>query len=189
LHFRPTPLFSGRFASHEAAHFLVAYLHGLPISGYFLTGRMLFPGAAGTELQVRPDTIAQLSAGELSAGELSRLATVLMAGVAAEAIAFGNAEGGADDEAKLEVLLRTMRPQWDDAMVGSAARWAVLQAVLLLQEYQEAHKALAAAMHAGRSLGDCISAIEANLPQAASAHHWPGKPSEVAGGGLDASTG
>jgi len=61
------------------------------VTGYFLTGRLLVPGAAGTELQV-PDTIAQLGESELNTAQLLHLATLLMAGVAVEAIAFGNAE-------------------------------------------------------------------------------------------------
>jgi hypothetical protein len=155
----------------------------MPVSGYFLSFRLLTPGAAGTEFKHAAGTFAQLCAGEMSDAQLSRLATVLMSGVAAEAMTFGNAEGGADDDAKLVLLIRSMRPEWDDSRVIGMGRWAVLQAVLLLHEYQDAYEALAAAMRAGAPLGTCIAAVEANLPHAVGhGTHWPGQPAEVTGG-------
>lgn len=65
----------GRLGTHEAAHFLLAYLHGLPVTGYSLHGRLLSPGSAGAKY-ASPELLARLGGGELSDGQLAKFATV-----------------------------------------------------------------------------------------------------------------
>ena len=97
--------------------------------------------------------------------QADRAAIVLMAGIAAEALAFGGADGGAADEAALRRLLIREASQGEGSQAsepsggaagGAAggdlpalalrartrARWAVANAVAVLQEQQPAYEAL-----------------------------------------------
>ena len=96
---------------------------------------------------------------------IDRYTIVLMAGIAAEAITYQQAEGGASDEAALVNFLVGLSPPWDQQRVFNQARWAVTQAALLLREHQSAYDELVEAMAAGASLGACISVIEGQLSQ------------------------
>ena len=101
-----------------------------------------------------------------------------MAGIAAEALAFGGADGGAADEAALRRLLeqeaealQACEPG-DGAAGGAAggdllgqalrarARWAAANAVLVLQEQQPAYEALCEALRRGESVGECAVALD-----------------------------
>lgn len=76
------PQHFARFVTHEAAHFLLAYLHGFPVTGYYVKGRFLRPGPAGTEF-IAPEVSQQLREGKLSDAQLVRFATVREPGVSA----------------------------------------------------------------------------------------------------------
>jgi hypothetical protein len=45
------------------------------------------------------------------------------------------------------------------------ARWAAMQAILLIREHEASYKALCIALEEGSKVGDLILAIEENLPQ------------------------
>ena len=97
-----------------------------------------------------------------------------MAGIAAEALAFGGADGGAADEAALRRLLeqeaealQACEPGDGAAggdLLGQAlrarARWAAANAVLVLQEQQPAYEALCEALRRGESVGECAVALD-----------------------------
>jgi hypothetical protein len=98
---------------HEAGHFLVAYFLGIPITGYTLTAWEAFkqgqPGLGGVTLIQKLPTDA-LAVGEMRL-TLERFCTVWMAGIAAETIVYGSAEGGVEDRQKLkEALFALGRP-------------------------------------------------------------------------------
>jgi hypothetical protein len=93
-----------RVIHHEAGHFLVAHLLGIPVTDYSLTAwdawRKGFPGQGGVQF----DTAAlegPLATGHLPAQLLNRYCTVWMAGIAAEQLTYHDALGGQDDCQKL----------------------------------------------------------------------------------------
>jgi hypothetical protein len=163
IYSRLNPEFSDRIARHEAGHLLCGYLSGLSISGYVLSGTEAFrdkiPGQAGT-LFFDERMSKELQTGTVTNRTIDRYSCVLMAGIAAEAIEYGQAEGGAGDEAGLVALLSQISPPWSPLAIKAQARWAVLQAILLLRSNKEAHQALYEAMKARKPLGDCIDVIE-----------------------------
>jgi len=89
-----------------------------------------------------------------------------MAGIAAEAINFGQADGGAGDEMSLINFLGSIRPRsgtatpWTTEGIRNQARWGALQSVLMLKEYKASYEALVDALERGGGLGECIYAIE-----------------------------
>ena len=101
---------------------------------------------------------------------LDRFAIVVMAGIAAEALMFDRAEGGADDEKQLIKLLTDIQPPWNIVRIQSQARWAVVQAFLLVKEHRASYDALVQVLTAKAgtgdvgSVGDLIEAVEKNLP-------------------------
>jgi hypothetical protein len=93
-----------RIVHHEAGHFLVAYLLGIPVTGYTLSAWEAWkqgqPGQGGVSFD-DGELASQLEMGKISAQMLDRYCTVWMAGIAAETLVFNNAEGGYDDKNKL----------------------------------------------------------------------------------------
>ncbi|KAJ1633379.1 hypothetical protein T492DRAFT_611799 [Pavlovales sp. CCMP2436] len=152
------PEYGAKLARHEAGHFLLAYLMGLPITGYFLSGASPAAGQAGT-IFLDVELFEQLSRGQLKQSALARYSTILMGGIAAEAIAFDEAEGGSSDEQALVEMLTNLRPPWSKERVFNLARWSVVQAVELLREYKAEHELLATKMAAGAPLGECLGVI------------------------------
>ena len=57
-----------------------------------------------------------------------------------------------------------MQQPWNILRIQGQARWAVSQAILLVKEYQQSYDALVDALVAGKGVGDCVLAIEENLP-------------------------
>jgi len=165
------PDYSKKVIHHEAGHFLVAYLLGIPVRGCVTNAWDAnkypeLPGQAGT---VFYDVKMAEEAGQqrVTRTSLDRLSVVTMAGIAAEALEFGVAEGGQADESSLIQLLSTsISPPWSILRIQGQARWAVLQAVSLIQEHKDAYLAVVAALEAGQGVGDVVLAIEANLPEA-----------------------
>lgn len=160
------PRYAEKIVTHEAGHFLAAYLCGLPVRGYILSAKEALaagiPGQAGT-LFADDDLSIEIQKGKVTAGSVDRFSIVAMAGIAAEAITYGEAEGGEADIMDLLRLLTTLQPPWTEQSVRSQARWAVLQAVLLLRGNQKAFQALQQAMKERKSLGECVSSIEENF--------------------------
>lgn len=100
----------------------------------------------------------QLEKAKVSASSLDRYSTIVMGGIAAEALTFQNAQGGSSDEQALILLMSLLGFPLD--RISNQARWAALRAVLVIKDYPEAYEALVAALQAGKSVGQCVLAIE-----------------------------
>lgn len=139
---------------HEAGHFLMAYLLGCPVQGCIL--RPVWNGAifgeAGTVF-LDKKLFDELDRSRISASSVDRYTTVVMAGIAAEALTFDNAEGGGSDEQSILLLLSLMNPPWDFERITSQARWGALRALLVLKDYRTAYESLVEALSRGDSLG------------------------------------
>ncbi|KAF8011968.1 hypothetical protein BT93_I0177 [Corymbia citriodora subsp. variegata] len=148
------PDYQDRIARHEAAHFLVAYLIGLPILGYSLD--------IGKEhVNLIDERLEKLIySGQLESKELDRLAVVAMAGLAAEGLKYDKVVGQSADLFSLQRFINRSKPQVSKDQQLNLTRWAVLFAVSLLKNNVVLHEALMAAMSRKASVVECIEAIE-----------------------------
>ncbi|MEP0955597.1 ATP-dependent Zn protease [Microcoleus sp. FACHB-1515] len=160
---RFSPDHRDRVIRHEAGHFLAALLLDIPVTGYTLSAweawRQGQVGAGGVSFDTTAIE-AEIAGGTISTQTIDRLCTVWMAGVAAEDLVYGAAEGGADDRAKLVLLWQQLRRPLTEAQLK--ARWAALQAKALLETHRSAYDALVEAMQNRAPVQDCV-AIVANL--------------------------
>lgn len=172
------PEMSSRITRHEAGHFLCAYVLGCPVEGIVLStwaalndrrfsGRSMRAVSAGTSYY-DIDLSEQISGNKpLTRESIDRYSIIVMGGIAAEAIEYGRADGGAGDEDALVRFLRSLNPRsknavsaWTPELIRNQARWGATQGVLLLREYKPCYDALVDALERGGDLGQCIVAIE-----------------------------
>ncbi|KAL5214409.1 hypothetical protein ABZP36_003561 [Zizania latifolia] len=148
------PDYQERIARHEAAHFLVAYLIGLPILGYSLD--------IGKEhVNLIDDRLQKLIySGQLDQKEIDRLAVVSMAGLAAEGLEYDKVVGQSADLFTLQRFINRTKPTLTKDQQQNLTRWAVLFAASLLKNNRVAHEALMSAMSQKASVLGCIEAIE-----------------------------
>ena len=162
------PEYKKKIIYHEAGHFLLAYLLGIPVRGCVTNAwdASKYPeikGQAGT-IFFDPKLSDELLNQKITRTSLDRMSVVIMAGIAAEAVRFGKAEGGAVDEQSLVGFLTSIQPPWNILRIQGQARWAAMQAILLIREHEASYDALCTALEEGKSVGDAIQAIENNLP-------------------------
>ncbi|KAJ4967167.1 hypothetical protein NE237_019016 [Protea cynaroides] len=124
------PDYQERIAAHEAAHFLVAYLLGLPILGYSLDIGKEHVNLVDKRLE------KLIYSGQLDAKELDRLAVVSMAGLTAEGL------------------------KYDKVVGQSADLFTLQFSASLLKNNKVAHEALMSAMSKKATVLECIEAIE-----------------------------
>ncbi|XP_051140921.1 uncharacterized protein LOC127258207 [Andrographis paniculata] len=148
------PDYQERIARHEAAHFLVAYLLGIPILGYSLD--------IGKEnVNLTDERLEKLVySGQLDAKELDRLAIVAMAGLAAEGLKYDKVVGQSADLFTLQRFINRSKPKLSNDQQQNLTRWAVLFAASLIKNNQGVHEALMSAMANKVSVVECILAIE-----------------------------
>ena len=151
-----------RVIHHEAGHFLTAYFLGIPITGYTLTAWEAFkrgkPGIGGVEFDTQALTEKPLNLGEMRL-TLERFCTVWMAGIAAENLVYGNAEGGGEDRSQVRTVLNM--GGFPETVYRQKERWAQLQASNLLEKHQKAYEALVGAMTERASVEECYQTIQA----------------------------
>ncbi|XP_057948067.1 uncharacterized protein LOC131143771 isoform X2 [Malania oleifera] len=145
---------------------LEAYLMGCPIRGVILDPilamQMGTQGQAGT--QFWDEKLAnELSEGQLSGTAFDRYSMVLFAGIAAEALVYGEAEGGENDENLFRSICVLLQPPLSVAQMSNQARWSVLQSYNLLKWHKHAHRAAVKALESGAGLSIVIRRIEAAL--------------------------
>jgi len=150
-----------RILRHEAGHFLVAYFLGIPITGYTLTAWEAFkqgqPGLGGVTFDSQELSPDALNVGAMRL-TLERFCTVWMAGIAAETLIYGGAEGGGEDRQKLtEALILLGRPATESPV---KERWATRQAQTIIQEHWESYEALVTAMEQRASVAECCQVIQ-----------------------------
>ncbi|XP_057948066.1 uncharacterized protein LOC131143771 isoform X1 [Malania oleifera] len=160
------PPYRRRILVHEAGHLLIAYLMGCPIRGVILDPilamQMGTQGQAGT--QFWDEKLAnELSEGQLSGTAFDRYSMVLFAGIAAEALVYGEAEGGENDENLFRSICVLLQPPLSVAQMSNQARWSVLQSYNLLKWHKHAHRAAVKALESGAGLSIVIRRIEAAL--------------------------
>ncbi|KAI3981156.1 hypothetical protein MKX01_032296 [Papaver californicum] len=148
------PDYQERIVSHEAAHFLVAYLLGLPILGYSLDIGKEHVNLVDEKLQ------KLIYSGKLDAKELDRLAVVSMAGLAAEGLKYDKVVGQSADLFSLQRFINRSQPPIGKQQQENLTRWAVLFAASILKNNKAAYEALIAAMSNKASVLECIEAIE-----------------------------
>ncbi|KAL7432067.1 hypothetical protein ACHAXH_002808 [Discostella pseudostelligera] len=171
------PEMTSRITKHEAGHFLCAYILGCPVEGVVLSkwaalndgrfGRRSSVVSAGTSYYDLDLSEQIAGVKPLTRESIDRYSIIVMGGIAAEALEFGRADGGAGDEEALVRFLSSLNPRsknavsaWTPDLIRNQARWGATQAVLLLREYKPCYDALVDALERGGDLGQCIAAIE-----------------------------
>ncbi|PQQ11491.1 uncharacterized protein Pyn_34645 [Prunus yedoensis var. nudiflora] len=161
--------YHNRVIQHEAGHFLIAYLVGVLPKGYTLSSLEALKKEGSLNVQagtafVDFEFVEEVNAGKLSATTLNRFACVALAGVAAEYILYGYAEGGLADINQLDSLYRSLG--FTQKKTDSQVRCSVLNTVLILRRHEVVRAKLAEAMSEGKSVGSCIDVIEETIGNA-----------------------
>ena len=112
------PDYRERVLGHEAAHFLVGYLLGVPITGYSLSIGKEHVDFVEARIQQR------LFQSKLEAQDIDQLAVVAMAGVASEAMEFEEIMGQTADLMDLQRLLNRASDKLSNMQQQDATRWA-----------------------------------------------------------------
>jgi hypothetical protein len=153
-----------RVLRHEAGHFLVAYLLEIPITGYTLsaweTFRQGIPGQGGVIFDTQKLQQETTTPWDLQV-TLDRFCTVWMAGIAAEILVYGSAEGGAEDRQKIREALTQVGRQESGAQQKERA--SAMQARTLIEENYPAYEALVATMEQRASVEECYQVLQQHL--------------------------
>ena len=153
-----------RVIHHEAGHFLTAYILGIPIASYSLTAWEAFrqgqEGVGGVQFDLA-DLEQKVKNFSDFPAFLERISTVWMAGIAAETLVYGKAEGGESDRFYLQSALKLAGVSENN--YAQKERWSLLQAKTLLEKQQTAYQALVIAMEKRTSVEECCRVISESL--------------------------
>ncbi|PKA59345.1 hypothetical protein AXF42_Ash001439 [Apostasia shenzhenica] len=129
--------------THEAGHFLIAYLLGVLPKGYMLSSLEAFRKEGSLNVQAGTAFVDF----EFVEAMLNQFSCIALAGVATEYLLFGYSEGGLTDIKELDVLLKSLG--FTQKKTDSVVRFAVLNTVLMLRRHERVRSQLAEAMAAG----------------------------------------
>jgi hypothetical protein len=148
------PPYRHRVLRHEAGHFLVAYLLGLPIDSYTLSVREAcqrgLPAQAGLVLvEPQTDRLQWLHS------NIVKLCAVWSAGGIAEELNYGSAQGNEDDLQQLRSTLKALH-----LSPTLYERQAKKEAKQLIQQHWRSYEALVTLLEQRCSVVDCCKGIE-----------------------------
>lgn len=144
---------------HEAGHFLACILLGVPVASAHIDSWRSLLGSAPSVTFQSPVLLSQAKGEACKREDIDKMSVIYMAGMAAEALHCGAADGGFADQGALRHLL-AYDPSDEYVNPQQHARWATANAVLLLKAYPEAFEATCAALRARKSVGECCLALE-----------------------------
>lgn len=159
-----------RILHHEAGHFLVAYLLGIPVTDYSLNAWEAFqkkqPGLGGVRfdtqsLEQQLQAVPVASRNFETALLLDRYFIVWMAGIAAETLVYGTPEGGTDDRQRLQSLWSQLKRPISD--YTQKERWAILQAESMLEKHRTEYETLVTAMQQRTPAKQCYQILQETL--------------------------
>lgn len=157
---RFSPEYKERIIHHEAGHFFVAHLLGIPVTGYTLSAWEAWkkgqPGQGGVILEDN-EIAQQLEKGKIGVSMVERYCNIWMAGIAAEMLVFKSAEGGGDDKARLNQFLTALG--FEEKVFEQKQRFHLLQAKNLIQENWDKYQSLVDAMRKGVDVEECKKMI------------------------------
>lgn len=145
-----------RATAHEAAHFLVGHLLGVPIRSYSVDTQ----GRPAVEFDDRTGPLASTATSRPS---LDAFCVVACAGIAGEGMLWEGSRGGAADLRALGLAISNGRA---GAELGPIAeqlnftRWGVFYAASMLSAHRASWDALRRAMDEGADLCECIRVVE-----------------------------
>ncbi|MEO0408155.1 MAG: ATP-dependent Zn protease [Cyanobacteria bacterium P01_A01_bin.135] len=148
-----------RVLHHEAGHFLVAHLMGIPVTGYTLNAWDAFrqgQGGRGGVAFATQEVEGYLQRGNLPVSVVERYNAVWMAGIAAEQLVYGNAQGGGDDCQNVRQLWQQLGQPGD---AETRIRWGALKAKTLIETHRVAYDALVQAMDQAEPLERCLAIV------------------------------
>lgn len=150
-----------RLLHHEAGHFIVATLLDIPITGYTLNPWEALKagqkGQAGVSFD-QEAMIENLKSPSNAQQWIDRYCVMWMAGVVAEELVYGYAEGGADDLQNFNTLLKLYSPVEGD--FTPKQQWAKLQAKTLIKDHWKAYQMLTFAMEYRLPVAKCQEKIK-----------------------------
>eukprot|EP00246_Nothoceros_aenigmaticus_P013080 TRINITY_DN4357_c0_g2_i1.p2 TRINITY_DN4357_c0_g2~~TRINITY_DN4357_c0_g2_i1.p2 ORF type:complete len:121 (-),score=19.26 TRINITY_DN4357_c0_g2_i1:141-503(-) len=99
----------------------------------------------------------------ITRASIDRYCIVMFAGIAAEAMVYGEAQGGEGDESLFKSVVSQLYPPWRASQISNQARWAVIQALKILREQRKAHGAVVEALERGESLATLVRVLEVSV--------------------------
>jgi hypothetical protein len=148
-----SPKYRQRLIHHEAGHFLVAHLLGLPITDYSLSVWSAYQKGDANQVGVSLAVPAQINL-----AQAEPYTTVWMAGMAAEELVYGQSEGAANDRLQVQVISQALNlnPQQQQ-------RQSLSKAKQLLESHWSIYEALVAAMNEQKPVSDCCRLLDQRL--------------------------
>ncbi|MGK7890278.1 MAG: ATP-dependent Zn protease [Leptolyngbyaceae cyanobacterium] len=170
------PAYRRRILHHEAGHFLVAHLLDIPVTDYTLSAweasRKGQTGRGGVQFDLTT-ILRQVNTGRVSTQSVDTYCSVWMAGIAAEELVYGQAEGGGSDRDQVRLLWTQLsRLNATSTSLDTKMRWATLRAKTLLEQNRSTYDALVEKMEARASVPDCLQEVQSTTA---------GQPSEIMG--------
>ncbi|NJL79532.1 MAG: ATP-dependent Zn protease [Richelia sp. RM2_1_2] len=145
-----------RILHHEAGHFLVAYILGVPVTGYSLSAwealKQKQQGLGGVTFD-DVELLSQFEKGTITTRILERYYTIWMAGIAAEKLIYNDYKGGADDKNKIMGVLKSLG--CSKSTCEQKQRFSILQAKTLLENNWSAYEALVDMMRERATVEEC----------------------------------